>query len=174
MENTSYLITNNVFADVNDQIWQSIKDYMKQASGIDLSSSEIDINNNYDGLKNLMNMKNPNDLINNIIFTNINKLFASNDDETILILNLIIYSLIKSYKTLQYDDVINHNNANDNNEDDKRFNLINDDKGAKKISKNKLITNLLINDFFRFDLLNDKTPNIINYLFNYLNMQKKF
>ena len=118
-------------------------------------------------------MKNPDDLINNIIFTNINEFFASNDDETILILNLIIYSLVKSQKTLRYDEVINKNNANDNNEDDKRFNLINDDKGAKKISKNKLITNLLINDFFRLDLLNDKSPNIINYLFNYLNMKIK-
>ena len=74
---------------------------------------------------------------------------------------------------MRYDEVINKNNANDNNEDDKRFNLINDDKGAKKISKNKLITNLLINDFFRLDLLNDKSPNIINYLFNYLNMKIK-
>ena len=174
MENTSYLITNNIFADVNDQIWQSIKDYMKQASGIDLSSSEIDINNNYDGLKNLMNMKNPDDLINNKIFTSINELFASNDDETILILNLIIYSLVKSYKTLQYDDAIKQNNANDNDEDDNGFNLINDNQKVNKISKNKLITNLLINDFFRLDLLNDKTPNVINYLFNYLNMQKKF
>ena len=171
MENTSYLITNNVFADVNDQIWQSIKDYMKQASGIDLSSSEIDINNNYDGLKNLMNMKNPDDLINNIIFTNVNELFASNDDATILILNLIIYSLLKSYKTLQYDNAINHNNSNDNNEDDNGFNLINDNQ---KDNKNNIITNLLINYFFRLDLLNDKSPNIINYLFNYLNMQKKF
>ena len=174
MENTNFLITNYLFADVNDQTWQTIKGYMKKSSGIDLSSSEIDINNIYDALKNLMNIKNPNDLYNNIIFNSINEFFVCNDDAIILILNLIIYSLCKSYKTLQYDDIKNQNNPIENDDDDTGFNLINDDQNSNKISKNNLITNLLINDFFRLDLFNDKTPNIINYLFNYLNMPKIF
>jgi hypothetical protein len=75
---------------------------------------------------------------------------------------------------LQYDDIKNQNNPIENDDDDTGFNLINDDKNSNKISKNNLITNLLINDFFRLDLFNDKTPNIINYLFNYLNMSKIF
>ena len=174
MESTNFLITNYLFADVNDQLWQSIKGYMKKTSGIDLSNSEIDIDNIYDALKNLMNMKNPNDLYNNIIFSTINEFFVCNDDAIILILNLIIYSLAKSYKTLQYDDIKNQNTAIENDDDDNGFNLINDDQNNNKISKNNLITNLLINDFFRVDLFNDKSQNIINYLFNYLNMTKIF
>ena len=161
MESTNFLITNYLFADVNDQLWQSIKGYMKKTSGIDLSNSEIDIDNIYDALKNLMNMKNPNDLYNNIIFSTINEFFVCNDDAIILILNLIIYSLAKSYKTLQYDDIKNQNIAIENDDDDNGFNLINDDQNNNKISKNNLITNLLINDFFRVDLFNDKSQNII-------------
>ena len=112
MENTNFLITNYLFADVNDQNWQFIKGYMQKTNGIDLSNSEIDINNIYDSLQNLIKMKNLDQLNNNIIFININQFFVCNDDAIILILNLIIYSFIKSYKTLKYCDdyFINKNN----------------------------------------------------------------
>ena len=175
MENINFLITNYLYADVNDQNWQMIKNYMKKTNGIDLSSSELDIDNIYDALQNLMKMKNPNDLSDNIIFKTINEFFLCNDDAIILRLNLIIYSLVKSYKILQYDnDIKSKLKENETDEDDISFNLINDNQNENNIPKNNLITNLLINDFFGLNLLDDKSPNIINYLFNYLNMQKIF
>ena len=174
MENINFLITNYLYADVNDQNWQMIKNYMKKTNGIDLSSAEIDIENIYDALQNLMNMKNLSDLNNNLIFKTINDFFLCNDDAIILILNLIIYSLVKSYKLLPCDDEIKNKIAQKEDDDDDNFNLINDIQNENNIPENNLITNLLINDFFRLDLFNDKSPNIINYLFNYLNMQKIF
>ena len=54
MDNINFLITNYQYADVNDQFWQTIKTYMKSTNGIDLSTGEIDIENIYDTLKNLM------------------------------------------------------------------------------------------------------------------------
>ena len=183
MENTNFLITNYLFADVNDQNWQFIKGYMQKTNGIDLSSSEIDIDNIYDSLQNLIKMKNLDQLNNNIIFININQFFVCNDDAIILILNLIIYSFIKSYKTLKYcddDDFINQNNNNENKikdeddeDEDNNFNLIIENKKSSNNFSN-LNTNLLINDFFQLDLSNDKSKNIVNYLFNYLNMTKEF
>ena len=180
MENTNFLITNYLFADVNDQNWQFIKGYMKKTNGIDLSNSEIDIDNIYDSLQNLIKMKNLDQLNNNIIFININQFFVCNDDAIILILNLIIYSFIKSYKTLKYcdDDFINQNNNDENkikdeDDEDNDFNLIIENKKSSNKFSN-LNTNLLINDFFQLDLSNDKSKNIVNYLFNYLNMTKEF
>ena len=178
MENTNFLITNYLFADVNDQNWQFIKTYMKKTNGIDLSSSEIDIDNIYDSLKNLMNMKNLDDLNNNLIFSTINDFFVCNDDAIILILNLIIYCLTQNYKILQNDNddyILQKNeivNKIEEDEGDNDFNLFHENKNI--ISNNNLNTNLLINNFFRLDLSNDKSHNIINYLFNYLKISKVF
>ena len=177
MENINFLITNYLYADVNDQNWQIIKTYMKKTTGIDLSTSEIDIDNIYDTLKNLMAMNNPNELSENTVFKTINDFLKCNDDAIILSLNLIIYSLLKSYKTLQFDNNEPENN-NDNNvededdEDEFDFNLINENK--KAAPKNMVKTYLLINDFFRIDLTDDKSHNIVNYLFNYFSMHKVF
>ena len=175
MENINFLITNYLYADVNDQNWQIIKTYMKKTTGIDLSTSEIDIDNIYDTLKNLMAMNNPNELSENTVFKTINDFLKCNDDAIILSLNLIIYSLLKSYKTLQFDNNEQENNNDNNVEDDEDefdFNLINENK--KAAPKNMMKTYLLINDFFRIDLTDDKSHNIVNYLFNYFSMHKVF
>ena len=175
MENINFLITNYLYADVNDQNWQIIKTYMKKTTGIDLSTSEIDIDNIYDTLKNLMAMNNPNELSENTVFKTINDFLKCNDDAIILSLNLIIYSLLKSYKTLQFDNNEQENNNDNNVEDDEDefdFNLINENK--KAAPKNMVKTYLLINDFFRIDLTDDKSHNIVNYLFNYFSMHKVF
>ena len=177
MENINFLITNYLFADVNDPNWKAIKTFMKKTNGIDLSSSEIDVDNIYDSLKNLMNMNNIDDLNNNLIFTTINEFFVCNDDAIILILNLIIYPLAKNYKILQSDDIIKakKNNLEQDNkiedDDDNNFNLINDNNGNSQI---KLNTNLLINEFFSLDLSENQSRTIINYLFNYLTISKIF
>ena len=175
MENINFLITNYLYADVNDQNWQIIKTYMKKTTGIDLSTSEIDIDNIYDTLKNLMAMNNPNELSENTVFKTVNDFLKCNDDAIILSLNLIIYSLLKSYKTLQFDNNEQENNNDNNVEDDDDefdFNLINENK--KAAPKNMVKTYLLINDFFRIDLTDDKSHNIVNYLFNYFSMHKVF
>ena len=177
MENINFLITNYLYADVNDQNWQIIKTYMKKTTGIDLSTSEIDIDNIYDTLKNLMAMNNPNELSENTVFKTINDFLKCNDDAIILSLNLIIYSLLKSYKTLQFDNNEQENNNDNNVEDDEDefdFNLINENKNKKAAPKNMVKTYLLINDFFRIDLTDDKSHNIVNYLFNYFSMHKVF
>ena len=175
MENINFLITNYLYADVNDQNWQIIKTYMKKTTGIDLSTSEIDIDNIYDTLKNLMAINNPNELSENTVFKTVNDFLKCNDDAIILSLNLIIYSLLKSYKTLQFDNNEQENNNDNNVEDDEDefdFNLINENKKASP--KNMVKTYLLINDFFRIDLTDDKSHNIVNYLFNYFSMHKVF
>ena len=175
MENINFLITNYLYADVNDQNWQIIKTYMKKTTGIDLSTSEIDIDNIYDTLKNLMAMNNPNELSENTVFKTVNDFLKCNDDAIILSLNLIIYSLLKSYKTLQFDNNEQENNNDNNVEDDEDefdFNLISENK--KAAPKNMVKTYLLINDFFRIDLTDDKSHNIVNYLFNYFSMHKVF
>ena len=177
MENINFLITNYLYADVNDQNWQIIKTYMKKTTGIDLSTSEIDIDNIYDTLKNLMAMNNPNELSENTVFKTVNDFLKCNDDAIILSLNLIIYSLLKSYKTLQFDNNEQENNNDNNVEDDEDefdFNLINENKNKKAAPKNMVKTYLLINDFFRIDLTDDKSHNIVNYLFNYFSMHKVF
>ena len=176
MDNINFLITNYQYADVNDQFWQTIKTYMKSTNGIDLSTGEIDIENIYDTLKNLMiNMNSQNDLYDNIIFKTINDYLSCNDDAIILILNLIIYSLAKSYKNLQYEDTDKENeNKIEMDDDDNDFNLISENKEEKKISKDGLKTTLLINDFFKMELNDNKSKNIINYLFNYLSINKVF
>ena len=169
MENTNFLITNYLFADVNDQSWQAIKGFMKATNGIDLSAGEIDLENIYDSLKNLMIIKNPNDYINNIIFKIINEFFICNDDAIILILNLIVYCLLKSYNILQNEtnDFKEPDNMNkleeEEEDDDNNFNLINDDNDKKK-SKSKLNNNLLINDFFKLDLYDEKSHNIFKLI----------
>ena len=176
MDNINFLITNYQYADVNDQFWQTIKTYMKSTNGIDLSTGEIDIENIYDTLKNLMiNMNSQNDLYENIIFKTINDYLSCNDDAIILILNLIIYSLAKSYKNLQYEDTDKENeNKIEMDDDDNDFNLISENKEEKKIIKDGLKTTLLINDFFKMELNDNKSKNIINYLFNYLSINKVF
>ena len=119
MGNINFIITNYLYADVNDQNWQIIKTYIKRATGIDLSTLEIDIGNVYVTIKNLLAMKNTDDICDNPIFKTVNDFFVCNDNAIILSLNLIIYSLLKLYKTLQYE--------NDSN------------SGEKKLKKRKIM-----------------------------------
>ena len=180
MENINFLITNYLYADVNDQNWQIIKSFMKKSTGLDLSTGELDLENIYDTLKNLIKMQNFNDLYDNIIFKTINDFFVCNDDALVLILNLIIYSLAKNYKMLQFQNDSNDKKQiiqeiqDDDDDEDNDFNLFHENKSHDKLSKNNLNTDLLINDFFKFDLLDEKSHVVINYLFNYLSSHKVF
>ena len=146
MEDTNFLIANYLYADVNDGIWQNIKNLMKRINGVDLSTGETDINNLYDFIKNNIMKKNQNEKNDNKIFKAIKELFICNEEDIILILNLIIYCYIKSYK--------NFEEKKNKDEDDNNFSLINNKKQQ--------------NNFFNLDLYDEKSNNIINMLFNFI------
>ena len=144
MNNINILITKSLDADVNSPIWKEISSMMKNTNGKDLSSGELDPENIYDYINNLMNSNNEN--IKNPIFDNIKYFYLCYDDAIILNLNLIIYSCIQYY---------NSNEEEDNN----------------KISEKD---NLLNNKFFEINLNDNKSENIFNHLLNYLNSSKNF
>lgn len=105
LKHINSLIIKSQYADVNDPIWKDMSNMMKKTNGIDLSSGEIDFDNIYDFIKNLMNFNNEN--INNCIFENMKIFFTSDDDKIILILNLIITSCIKFYNSKKEDNSYN-------------------------------------------------------------------
>ena len=96
MKNINNIITNIQEADVNEENWKKISKIMKKTNGIDLSNGEIDFENIYDYIKNLMNYEN--EKIKNPFFENIKIYFLSHDDSVILNLNLIINTCINFYK----------------------------------------------------------------------------
>ena len=200
MDIINFLITNNLYADINDPGWQKIKNYMKNTTGIDLSMGEIDPENTYDFSKKLMKLTDESELIKNTIYENMKAYIICNDDAIILILNLIINSFIKFHQNENNDEnkenkenkdnkdnnKINENKININVEDeDDGFNLLNDDedKNNNKINinieeKDNLKENdsnsIFNNKLFKIDLSEVKSDNIFNYLLNYLNSIKIF
>ena len=180
MEIINFLITNNLYADINEPGWQKIKNYMKNTTGIDLSIGEIDINNTYDFSQNLMSSCNESDKVKNNIYENIKTYFLCNDDAIILILNLIVNSCIKFYtksseeKKDNIDNKNAQNNVNINEIEDDGFNLISDNRDNNDISIKSDPNNLFNKNFFKIDFNNNKSENILNILFNYLNSLKIF
>ena len=179
MDIIDFLITNSLYADVNEPTWQKIKNYMKNTNGIDLSIGEINIENIYDYFKNIFVSNNESDYINNSIFENIKTFFLCNDDAIILILNLIVNSCIKFYKDLPEEEKSdnNVNNKNNNEDEDDGFNLINDNEYKQVIKNNNKDNkkyNLLNNKFFQIDLNDDNSENILNQLFKYFKSLKIF
>lgn len=131
MNDINNIITNSQFADVNDPNWQRISGIMKKSNGIDLSSSEIDFENIYELMKNLMNINNKDD-INNPIYELINIYFKCNDDSIILNLNLIVNCCLNYNKDKKSDNNDMHNILNfkffkinlDNNDSEDVFNYL--------------------------------------------------
>ena len=113
-----FLIVNNKIADVNDQQWKTIKNYMSDICGMDLSTGFIVKENIYDIIKKNIYEKNSDILIKNEIFGTINMLLTAKDDSILLILNLLFYCEISFYeeknKTGVNDININSNNINNN------------------------------------------------------------
>ena len=113
-----FLIVNNKIADVNDQQWKTIKNYMSDICGMDLSTGFIVKENIYDIIKKNIYEKNSDILIKNEIFGTINMLLTAKDDSILLILNLLFYCEISFYKEKNKADVndinINSNNINNN------------------------------------------------------------
>ena len=174
MDIINFLITNNLYADINEPGWQKIKNYMRNTTGTDLSIGEIDINNIYDFSKNFMALNNESDKIKNNIYENVKTYFICNDDAIILILNLIINSCINFYKKLPEEKIDNKNEQNINDVEDDGFNLISDNDDISIKNNNNNSSYLFNKKFFQIDFKNNKTENILNILFNYLNSLKIF
>jgi hypothetical protein len=174
MDIINFLITNNLYADINEPGWQKIKNYMRNTTGTDLSIGEIDINNIYDFAKNFMALNNESDKIKNNIYENVKTYFICNDDAIILILNLIINSCINFYKKLSKEKIDNKYEQNINDVEDDGFNLISDNDDISIKNNNNDSSYLFNKKFFQIDFNNNKTENILNILFNYLNSLKIF
>ena len=102
MNKINYIIKNNSFVDVNDQIWKDISVYMKFVNGIDLSRGEI---------KN----KEGKNIIRNEVFSITKSLLYSNNEYNIMIINLLILTVIKNYTKEKKDDENQDNNELDYN-----------------------------------------------------------
>ena len=195
MDIINFLITNNLYADINDPGWQKIKNYMKNTTGIDLSMGEIDPENTYDFSKKLMKIEDESELIKNTIYENMKAYIICNDDAIILILNLIINSSIKFYRNENNNENKENKDNKDNNknnenkininveDEDDGFNLLNDDedKNSNKIIikeeenlKDTDSNSIFNNKLFTIDLNDNKSENIFNYLLSYLNSIKIF
>ena len=174
MDIINFLITNNLYADINEPGWQKIKNYMRNTTGTDLSIGEIDINNIYDFAKNFMALNNESDKIKNNIYENVKTYFICNDDAIILILNLIVNSCINFYKKLSKEKIDNKYEQNINDVEDDGFNLISDNDDISIKNNNNNSSYLFNKKFFQIDFKNNKTENILNILFNYLNSLKIF
>ena len=132
-----FLIVNNKHADVNDQQWKTIKNYMQEICGVDLSTGFVVKGNNYDIIKNIIYKKNNNDdLVKNEIFGMISMLLNTSNDNILLILNLLFYSEISFY---------NENNKkeskDDNNNQEHKLIDINSFKNNNTNNINNKISN---------------------------------
>ena len=164
MSCVNFLIVNNRIADVNDEQWKTIKNVMKDISGMDLSTGFIVKENNYDIIKNIIYGKNnkENDiLVKNEIFGTITMLLTARDDSILLILNLLIYCEISFYKNKDKNnnDLITINTINNNNET-KFIDINENEKKDNNEQKNQNI-NIKITDK-NFNEKNDLTKNFNN------------
>ena len=154
MDIINFLITNNLYADINEPGWQKIKNYMKNTTGIDLSMGEIDPENTYDFSKKLMKIDDASELIKNTIYENMKAYIICNDDAIILILNLIINSFIKFYQN-------ENKNENKENKEIKEIKENRDNRDDNKNNENKINVNVEDEDD-GFNLLNDDEDKISN------------
>ena len=167
MDTINFLITNNLYADINEHSWQKIKEYMKNSTGTDLSTGEIDYNNIYEICQNLVKVKVENAVIQNPIYEFLKNYFICNDDNIILILNLIVNSSIKYYINLQNNIFSNNNNK----EDYEKNVIVNKEEEVLKI---KSSYNIFNNKYFQIDLKEDESEFILNSLFHNLSSVNVF
>ena len=160
MKSIDFFIKNSDFADINDENWKNISEFMKKETGMNLADgTKNDINPFIimeDYLKNIKS-KNFSDCIKNEIIENFKIFYFSKDDCFVIILNLIIYII--------YDIYDNNNNNNNNN----NINNIN-----KIIEQNDINNNVdeefnILNscDFF-YKIEKDKESKLNYLLFDYL------
>ena len=181
MSGVNFMIVNNKIADVNDQQWKLIKNYMGEICGIDLSTGFIVKDNNYDFIRDIIykcgNNKGNNLLIKNEIFGTIKMLLTARDDSILLILNLLFHCEILFYKEIQNNNsnTVNQNNNIENitKKEDTKFIDINENENnvsyninSKQKNNNietKPLNNILNeNKIYNFNNNNAKSNNINN------------
>ena len=153
-----FLIVNNKIADVNDQQWKTIKNYMSDICGVDLSTGFIVKENNYDIIKKVIyddnKDSNKNDLmIKNEIFGTIVLLLTARDDSLLLVLNLLIFCEISFYKDKNKGNLNEVNISN---------NLINKEKKLIDINEIQDIHSNNINNHEIENIDSIKSSNNIN------------
>ena len=165
MKSIDFFIKHSDFADINDENWKNISEFMKKETGMNLADgTKNDINPFIimeDFLKNITS-KNFSDCIKNEIIENFKIFYFSKDDCFVIILNLIIYIIYDIYDK-------NNNNNNNNNIDNNNINNIN-----KIIEQNDINNNVdeefnILNscDFF-YKIEKDKESKLNYLLFDYL------
>lgn len=110
MNKINYIIKNNSFVDVNDQIWKDISVYMKFVNGIDLSTGEINNKNTYNYIKEIIKNKEGKNIIRNEVFSITKSLLYSNNEYNIMIINLLFLTVIKNYTNDKKGDENQDNN----------------------------------------------------------------
>ncbi len=167
MKSIDFFIKHSDFADINDENWKNISEFMKKETGMNLADgTKNDINSFIimeDYFKNIKS-KNFSDCIKNEIIENFKIFYFSKDDSFVIILNLIVYIIYDIY-----DNKNNNNNNNNNNIDNNNINNIN-----KIIEQNDINNNVdeefnILNscDFF-YKIEKDKESKLNYLLFDYL------
>ena len=147
MKSIDFMIQNTDFADINDENWKNISEFMKKETGMNLADGTYEIINSYNQMKEYIikiNNKNYNDCIKNEILDNFKIFCFSKDDCFILIINLINYVIFDLY----------NQNSEENKNEFLNINSI-DINSKEKINEKELIFNPLKNSEFFFKNLND-------------------
>ena len=142
MKSIDFFIKHSDFADINDENWKNISEFMKKETGMNLADgTKNDINPFIimeDFLKNITS-KNFSDCIKNEIIENFKIFYFSKDDCFVIILNLIIYIIYDIYdkNNNNNNNNINNNINNINKIIDEEFNILNSCDFFYKIEKDK-------------------------------------
>ena len=143
MKSIDFFIKHSDFADINDENWKNISEFMKKETGMNLADgTKNDINPFIimeDYLKNITS-KNFSDCIKNEIIENFKIFYFSKDDCFVIILNLIIYIIYDIYDKNNNNNNNNNINNNINNINkiiDEEFNILNSCDFFYKIEKDK-------------------------------------
>ena len=160
MKSIDFMIKNTDSADINDENWKNISEFMKNETGVNLADGTQEISNSYNQMQEYVikiNSKNYDGLIKNEIFDNFKIFCITKDDCFILIINLINYVIFDLYnKTIEEkkDGILNINSIDINNNE--------------KIISNELIFNpLKSSEFFIKNINNSKKEFIyFNLLIN--------
>ena len=149
MKSIDFMIQNTDSADINDENWKKISEFMKNETGMNLGDGTQETINSYNIMKDYIikiNNKNYDDCIKNEIFDNFKIFCYTKDDCFILMINLINYVIIDLYSKNSEEkkkEFLNINSININSKE--------------KIIENELIFNpLKYSQFFLSNLNNAK------------------
>lgn len=97
MKSIDFMIKNTDFVDVNDDVWKSISEFMKNETGLNLADGKKEEINSYRIIENYISNQNNCDCIDNEILNNIQIFCYSKDDNYMIIINTLIYIIFDLY-----------------------------------------------------------------------------